>query len=199
MSGAVIVSFYTPEWEYRSRAEHLMRDCDRLGLAHDIVSRPSLNNWNRNTAMKPSFIAEMLEKHEHLIWLDCDGVLLQRPEVCLAQPRYTDLMAVPHQTMSDHPTSPRAWHTGLLAVQRTMLATQFVKNWAEICQYQQITDELGFELVARSFLGIIKALPPEYLRIIKPGAPVGNAIYNMGISTSPDKMAMKARQRRGKA
>lgn len=190
----VIVSFYTPEWEYKSRAEQLMRDCDRLGLAHDIQPRDSLNNWNRNTAMKPRFIAEMLQKHEHLIWLDCDGTLYQRLELCLAQPRYTDFMAVPHQTMSNHTTSPRAWHTGLLAVQRTRFSSDFVKAWAEICSYQQITDELGFELVARTFPGTIKALPPQYLRIIKPGDPVGDAVYNMGISTSPDKMAMKARQ-----
>lgn len=191
----VIVSFYTPDWEYRSRAEQMMRDCDRLELAHDIRPRQSLKNWNRNTAMKPRFIVEMLETHEHIIWLDCDGALLQRPELCLKQPRYTDFMAVPHQTMSDHPTSPRMWHTGLLAVQRTMFASQFVKNWADICQQQQITDELGFELVARSFPGTIKALPPEYLRIIRSGNPVGDTIYNMGISTSPDKMAMKTRQR----
>lgn len=195
MPGAVIVSFYTPEWEYRSRAEQLMRDCDRLGLAHDIVGRPSLNNWNRNTAMKPRFIAEMLQKHDHLIWLDCDGALYQRPALCMGQPHHVDFMAVPHQTMSDHPTSPRAWHTGLLAVRRTQLSKQFVDSWADICGYQQITDELGFELVTRSFTGTIHALPPEYLRIIKWGEPVGDAVYNMGISTSPDKMAMKARQR----
>lgn len=190
----VIVSFYTPEWEYRSRAEQLMRDCDRMGLAHDIVSRSSLKNWNRNTAMKPQFIAEMLQKHEHVIWLDCDGALYKRPTLCLEQPRFTDFMAVPHQTMSNHPTSPRAWHTGLLAVQRTQLSKQFISSWADICGYQQITDELGFELVTRTFTGVIQALPPEYLRIIKWGEPVGDAVYNMGISTSPDKMAMKARQ-----
>lgn len=191
----VIVSFYTPEWEYRSRAEQLMRDCDRLELAHDIQPRQSMRSWNRNTAMKPRFIAEMLKKHEHIIWLDCDGTLHQRPELCLTQPRYTDFMAVPHQTMNNHATSPRAWHTGLLAVQRTMFSTQFVDFWASMCEKEQITDELGFELVAQGFPGTIKALPPQYLRIIQWGASVGDTIYNMGISTSPDKMAMKARQR----
>ena len=195
MSQAVIVSFYTPEWEYRSRAEQLMRDCDQLGIAHDIRARPSLGNWNRNTAMKPQFIREVLSDHQHVIWLDCDGKLISSPSLCLFQPESVGIAAVPHQTMSNHALSPRAWHTGLISILRRDETQAFVSQWEVTCREQEITDELGFHLVAQQWQGMINPLPASYLRIIRKGRIPANTIYGLGLSESPDKMAMKKRQK----
>lgn len=195
MSQAVVVSFFTPEWEYRSRAMQLMKDCDKLGIPHDIRARPSLGNWNRNTAMKPQFIRETLYTHQHVIWLDCDGKLYQRPEQCLLHQPETPFKAVTHQTMSAHPVTPRQWHTGLLSVQRSPSSLLITEAWVKVCEEQQITDELGFHLVTSVRPGCVTPLPLNYLRICRNGRAPSDTVYGLGISESPDKLAMKKRQR----
>ena len=42
---------------------------------------------------------------------------------------------------------------------------------------------------------MINPLPASYLRIIRKGRIPANTIYGLGLSESPDKMAMKKRQK----
>ena len=196
MSKAVIVSFYTPEWQYKSRAEALMRDCDRLGLPHDIRPRASLKNWNRNTAMKPRFIQEVMQDHHHIIWLDCDGRLYQRPELCCDQhPKQVPILAVAHQTMRAHTTTPRNWHTGLLSIRNIPAARLLVERWASSCDENDYTDELAFHMVTKGDEDAVLRLPGRYLQVRQMGSAPGDTVYNLGISEAPDKLAMKERQR----
>lgn len=193
-SKAIIISFYTPEWEYASRAKELIHRCNELGLQHDIQPRQSLNNWNKNTAMKPLHIREALRKHEHVIWLDCDGTLFERPELCLSHPEHINILACKHQSMRHHATTPREWHTGMLSIRHSRMSRMFVDRWIDTCDLQNITDELAFHRVALSFAGSIVELPPHYHRTMMRGVNMTGAVYGMGISQSPDKLAMKARQ-----
>ncbi|QCR38746.1 hypothetical protein [Nissabacter sp. SGAir0207] len=184
----VIVSFYTPEWEYASRAQALIRRCDELGLAYDIQPRASRGNWNKNTAMKATFIQEMLAKHEHIIWVDCDGELRQLPALCLAHDSAAPVLAVPHQTM------PRNWHVCVLSIRRTPVSVRLVDAWAEYVKTCDVTDELAFHGVTTGAPGAVAALPTRYCALPRQGVFPADAVWCLGISASPDKMAMKTRQ-----
>jgi len=194
MSAPVIVSFFTPEWEYASRAQALINRCNELGLAHDIQPRESRGNWNRNTAMKAQYIGQMLEKHEHIIWLDCDGELRHVPAICVAHAHDEPVLAVPHQTMADHPTSPRAWHVCVLSIRRTPESLALVDAWIRRLQHSDATDELAFHETTRSLPGLVHALPERYCALPHNGIFQKDAVWRLGISKSPDKMAMKKRQ-----
>lgn len=194
MSTPVIVSFYTPEWEYASRAKALMNRCNELGLAHDIQSRESSGNWNKNTAMKAQFIQEMLAKYEHIIWMDCDGELRHIPAICIAHAHDEPILAVPHQTMACHPESPRAWHVCVISIRRTPQSIELVDRWVASLQRYDITDELAFHDVTAATTGLIHALPERYCALPHNGKFQADAVWCLGISKSPDKMAMKARQ-----
>lgn len=185
-----IISFFTPEWLYSARAHELMSDCDRMGLDHYIMARESLKSWNRNTAMKPAFILEALQQFEHVIWMDCDGKLMQRPTLCLQHPQIapnTDILAVPHQTM------PRDYHVGILSIRRNAKTLAFVEDWANTARNQEITDELAFDISYKKHELTICDLPTEYHRVITKGGDLSDAVWAMGISMSPNKLEMKAR------
>ena len=194
MSQPVIVSFYTHEWEYASRAEALIHRCNELGLAHDIQPRESCGNWNRNTAMKAQFIMEMMAVHEHIIWLDCDGDLRHIPAICVAHAHDEPVLAVPHQTMSDHSTSPRDWHVCVLSIRRTPKSVEFIGRWCDHLVENDVTDELAFHVIAGDFPGMVHALPERYCALPHNGKFQADAVWCQGISKSPDKLAMKARQ-----
>ena len=194
MSNAVIVSFFTPEWEYASRAQALIHRCNELGLAHDIQQRESRGNWNRNTAMKAQFIGQMLEKHEHIIWLDCDGELRHVPAICLAHSHDEPVLAVPHQTMAQHPTTPRDWHVCILSIRRTPASLALVDEWNRYLELYDATDELAFHAVTSAAPHQVHPLPTRYCALPHKGKFPADAVWCQGISTAPDKMAMKARQ-----
>ncbi|PLR29255.1 hypothetical protein CYR55_22885 [Chimaeribacter californicus] len=187
-SKPVVVSFFTPEWEYASRAAALIRRCDELGLAHDIQPRESRGNWNKNTAMKAEFIREMLAKHEHIIWMDCDGELRQLPVLCIEHEDPRQVLAVPHQTM------PRNWHVCVLSFRRSLFSTLLVERWVDVVRNQDVTDELAFHWVSGICPKRFTPLPTSYCALPQKGQFQADAVWCLGVSTARDKMAMKARQ-----
>lgn len=82
MSTSTLCSFYAGAPYYYEAAERLRKDCDALGIPHDIREvhlRPG-ETWPQVTRRKIAFIADMLEQHpEGVIWLDADSRVLKRP------------------------------------------------------------------------------------------------------------------------
>jgi hypothetical protein len=193
MNKPTVISFFTPDWQYSARAIELMTDCDRMGIAHHIKPRESRDTWNQNTAMKPAFILEALEQFEHVIWMDCDGKLIQPPALCLEHADQfpdADILAVPHQTM------PRDWHVGILSIRRNPKTLAFVEDWAKTARDRDMTDELAFDQIYKKHDLSIQELPKTYHRVIRKGVDLDGAVWAMGISMSPSKLAMKERNRR---
>ncbi|MDR9909429.1 hypothetical protein [Enterobacter hormaechei] len=184
----VVVSFYTPEWEYRSRALALAKQCEEMGLRHDFRPMESTGNWLRNTALKASFIHNLLQQHEHIIWSDCDGVFLARPTLVLDHAAAEPVMAVPHQAL------PRNWQVSCLSFRRTPESLALAARWADYARKNDVTDELAFHIVTTEMPGLVAPLPTSYCGLPKHGVYPEGTVYAVGLSKSPDKMALKAKK-----
>lgn len=80
---AVLVSFYTNTPYYEQAARELRRDCERLGLAHDIVPLDAVSHlsWIDICRRKVPFFLQMQRKHQRpIFWLDVDSRLAQAPD-----------------------------------------------------------------------------------------------------------------------
>src|SRR5690606_8377955 len=80
----VVVSFYCGGDYYREAAEQLRQDCERVGLAHDIVEIEVAadGDWIAACRRKIPFYLEMHRKHRRpILWLDVDSRLGARPAV----------------------------------------------------------------------------------------------------------------------
>lgn len=188
MTEPVIISFFTQEWEYRTRALALEKQCDEMGIQNDIRPMESTGNWLRNTALKASFINAMLQQYEHIVWFDCDGVFMARPTIVLDHAALEPVMAVPHQAL------PRNWQVSTISIRRTQESLALMARWAEYARGNNVTDELAFHIVTTEMPGLVAPLPTSYCALPNRGIYPEGAVYAVGLSKSPDKMAMKARQ-----
>ncbi len=80
-SRPLVVSFYTENTSYKKEADSMIASVIRFGLDYDVVSKPNLGGWKKNTYYKAQFIREMMDKHpdRNILWLDADCAIMQYP------------------------------------------------------------------------------------------------------------------------
>lgn len=79
MTNPLIISFYTDDWTYADHARRMKDDCQRLNLECYIEQRESTRDYIRNTAIKPIFVKQCLEKFQRsVLWVDVDGLMLKK-------------------------------------------------------------------------------------------------------------------------
>jgi hypothetical protein len=121
-----IISFYTQDTIYEKEIEDLRHSCTTLGIDHYIEARPDLGCWERNCNQKPLFIYECLERfNEPLLWVDSDGILLQKPNLSLPD---CDLGLY----FNNYPTKHA--RNATIYIAPTQPAKQFLKLWHETLQ-----------------------------------------------------------------
>lgn len=128
----------------------------------------------------------MLDKHEHILWLDCDGTLFKFPGLCYTQGQNIDILACPHRTVAD-----RDWHVGIMALRSNERTKAFVDAWiaqVEANAENGITDERAFMKVMEAHPDVRFApLPDHYHVVMLRGANLTEAVWGMGISKDADK------------
>jgi hypothetical protein len=78
---AVVVSFYTLRTPYEKEVINLMDSCARHRIQADIVGVESQGSWEKNCALKPSFILGKLRQWQRpILWVDADAVFKQSPD-----------------------------------------------------------------------------------------------------------------------
>ena len=84
MDGVVICSFYTGDDYYRTSADALRSDLDRLGLRSVIeeIEKPDGTDWADICRKKIPFVARVCESHpnDRVFWIDVDCRLLDIPD-----------------------------------------------------------------------------------------------------------------------
>jgi hypothetical protein len=183
-----VVSFYTRNWIYPEKAQEMIGYCRKLGLAYDIQERGDTGKWRSNTALKPKYIREMLDKYDHILWVDCDSVLFKQPTIAMNQPQNVDIMACPHRVVAG-----RDWHVGIMSFRSNERTKAFVDAW--IAQVEKniahdITDERAFMILMENHPEVqFLALPDNYHRIINlhPKADLRDAVFGLYESTDADK------------
>jgi hypothetical protein len=122
-----IVSFYSDVDDrtyYSDHAERLIRECDELGLTHDIIKKESLGTYQKNCLSKPRFLLNKLhEKRKPFLWLDVDTYLLKDPDIFDNFPSNFDIgFATSLPQISGVKASP-------IFVNNTPNAEKFLETW----------------------------------------------------------------------
>lgn len=186
----LIISFYTQDWEYPTLAEALRANCDHLGLKYHIQEMPSTGDYVRNTSLKSQFIHDTLTTvKEPVLWIDCDGSLLDIPAL-LDRPQVAeyDMAARRHLRPGF-----RTWGVGTLWFNYSPGAVDFVTAWRDMVG--EGTDEHAFEETWKKHSDSLKVfeLPDSYFHLLYKEwdqPPPGTVIAHR-LSKSPDKMRRK--------
>lgn len=154
----VIVSFYTPDWEYPAHADRLRSECDALGLEHRIEQRQSVGNYLGNTCLKPQYIRDCLTMGRPILWVDVDGSIYRRPDFFVGLD--ADFAA---RRMGPH--RKRTWHVGTMYFAPAPEVIEFVDEWIRITG--ECSDESALEQTIRSREWGFRCsdIPPEYFEI----------------------------------
>lgn len=179
-----VVSFYTPNWEYKAHAENLKRDCERLGIPSYIEELPDTGSYLKNCCMKPEFIRDCL-KHfkEPVLWIDCDGSLLKKPALL-----YGLDIDFAGRRMQNHHTGNRIWHVGTLWFNYNERVLEFMDKWCK--NTGAVTDESAFDRTWKEHpMGMTHAsLPASYFEILRRGGqPNPESVICHRISSGPVK------------
>ncbi len=154
-----VVSFHTPDARYTKYAERLRQSCGKLGMPFLIVEMPKrFDTWVEMVSLKAQFMRHaMAEIDGPILWVDADGVLVQRPELLIGtdvdfaiyakdrrkrawRPIGRELEALPDEwPFHDH----RWFLTGTVFVNNTNPGRTFLRDWERLAtdeprSYQQL-------------------------------------------------------------
>ncbi|MBS0604707.1 MAG: hypothetical protein JSS60_06695 [Verrucomicrobia bacterium] len=77
----LVISFYTLGTPYEEEVKNLIRSCEEWKVDAAIEGIPSAGSWEKNCALKPSFILKKLKEHKRsVLWVDADAVFRKRPD-----------------------------------------------------------------------------------------------------------------------
>lgn len=186
----LIISYYTKTWDYEKHAERLRKECNNLGLKHEIKLIESSGSWISNTRLKPKFIKDCMDEYDSpLLWIDVDGSIYKTPDF-LKDCQY-DFVGR-HQR-----TGPmRTWHVGTMFFNNTEGGKRILNAWNEQCTIGTGTDEAAFEEAWKSVNDVsYKELPDTYFLILDGTTErKHDTVIAHRLSKCPSKMEMKSRK-----
>lgn len=182
MTEPVFVSFYTSNWHYTALGKKLARDLTAYGHQCHFAALKNTGDWITNTALKATFICDMLGKYEHVVWVDADSHVQGDP--VLFRHQSTPLLLRPHSTMPS-----RRWHVGVMGIMRTPETLALCRAWRAEIARQGGTDEARFDDAYRRYPAEVATLPAEYL--VLPDDNVLKPVLVMGLSEDESKLARK--------
>ena len=140
-----VVSYHTPDERYTTYAERLRQSCGKLGMPFLIVEMPPYyDTWVEMVSLKPQFMRRaMAQLNGPILWVDADGVLVQRPEVLMKtdvdfaiyakdrgkrawRPIGRELETLPDEWPFD---DTRWFMTGTIFVNNTGPGQTFLRDW----------------------------------------------------------------------
>lgn len=160
----LIVSFFTPDWEYEAHSRRLARECDDLGLEHRIERKESRGGYIQNSCIKPFFIRDCLrEEKRPVLWVDVDGSIFKKPVFFLDE--NFDFQA----RKMDPRYRRRIWHVGTMWFNPTPATLSFVDAWCS--RTGDMTDESALDQTwkAKEWGLRTRDVPPEYFHIARDG------------------------------
>jgi len=158
----LIVSFFTPDWEYETHSKRLAKECEELRLDYRIERQESRGGYIQNSCIKPFYIRECLrEAKRPVLWLDVDGSIFKPPA-------YTLRDDLDFQARKMDPTRRRRiWHVGTMWFNYTPKMLAFIDEWC--ARTGDMTDESSLDQTFKSRNWNLRTrdLPAEYFFIIR--------------------------------
>lgn len=192
-----IISFYTPNWEYKQYAEKMKANCKKFRLHEYIMERETTGDWIKNTSMKPAFILEAIQEVKRpVLWIDVDGSLLRKPALLRLDKYPYDFAARP---MPPHRT--RKWHVGTMFFNYNEVTLKFIEAWYYKTEaLGKGTDERALDILWKENHESIQnlkvaELPKEYFEMLRKlnDAPSTATVICHRASKDPQKLQMKQR------
>lgn len=125
-----VISFYTEKTPYEQEIIHLKNSCAQFDIPLDITPLPSQGSWEKNVALKPSFIYEKLCcLSTPILWVDADAVFLKKPDFSLFES--VDFSVRFMQIFKEQPQY--ALNAATLFVNQTDAAHTLIAKWVAEC------------------------------------------------------------------
>ena len=140
MKNPLIISFYTPDWEYPDHASRLKKECEELNLENHIIEIPSFKDYPKNCNIKPKFILDCFLKFKRsVLWIDVDNSIIKLPEEMINNDHY-DIIGVSKQNIE-------LIYVNCLYFNYTEVSKNFLKQWIEVSE--NFIDDGAFQLVSK--------------------------------------------------
>lgn len=178
LHGIVVCSFYTADDYYRSHAENLRQDLQRLGVFAVLqeIDKPDGSDWADICRKKVPFLAQVCEEHPDakVFWIDVDCRLLDLPkyvrnstaDIIGFQRGFGNPLTIGYQRRS------RFWEPAFLGISPTPGGRRFIQTAANLEDGSDIkaTDDYFFEEAWRA------NAPDLTFQILSSRAIVGKAV-----------------------
>lgn len=166
----LFVSYFTENTLYERESADLIASFKKFGLDYEVVAVPNLGSWSKNCCYKPTFLLEMLEKHNRpLVWTDIDSVVVRDPTF------FDDCYADVALRINDQlPTEDKAKVlTGTFFINNTPSAKKLLQLWKKECERSLTKEAMVFDQVALRKVILhyptiveMKRLPASYVTIV---------------------------------
>lgn len=164
----VVVGYYTKGTIYEGKSRIFTDSLDKFKIPHDIQAVANLGDWYANTCYKPTFLREMLKKHNprSIVYVDCDAEFLKFPELfdelCNDQSVNVGVYVFDRSCYSK---SVRGFEvlSGTVFLKNNELVAGLVEKWEAECKANsKVWDQKSLEKV---LAGNFHVLPGEYCKI----------------------------------
>jgi hypothetical protein len=133
-----LISFYTGDPYYASKASELKNRCYSLGIEVEISEVRNQGDYWKNTLYKPVFIYKnLIEKKEDLIWIDVDTEIVSKNSEMFNWT--SDLYFASHTGEMD---GIKASPIGFRFNDRTL---SFVDEWKRCCELKISSGDVDFD------------------------------------------------------
>jgi len=155
----IYIAYYTKNTGYAVEVKNLEASLIKFELDYEIQGITNLGSWNKNTHYKPTFIKEMLVKHERpVVYLDADAVVCNYPT--LLDTADFDI-GVPVLDWSKYRSRKQITETmsGTLYFKPTPRVSALIDAWIHVCEVDGKTWD---QRLLAKLLPEFTILPDEY-------------------------------------
>lgn len=159
----VVTSFYTDD-RYKCEAEKLVESLNKFKISYDIRKADSLGGWHENTRYKATFLLEMLDIYDRLVWIDADGVVVKYPSLFdTLDCDVASTILVRH----NNPHKKYGMLSGTIFLKNTDKTREMIHKWIEHNHRDaNHLEQVWLEKSIEETEGInFKELPPSYTKI----------------------------------
>jgi len=134
----IVVAYYCGHSIYEESSKRLIQSMDKFNIPYNVEKIPSRGDWYANTHQKPTFIKQMMEKHNPLsiAYVDIDAEFVAYPSLFdrLANERSVNIAV---HTL-DHSKRRRRTHppemlSGTIFMNNTPEMYTIVEEWIKEC------------------------------------------------------------------
>jgi hypothetical protein len=141
----------------------------KLGLKVDIQGILSLGSWHKNTAFKPTFIREMLDRHpdHNIVFVDCDAEVLTYPNLFENIPDEFNFGAytLDRGEWYRQGSTEKELLSGTLFIRNNQESRRVVDQWIDKCKTSRMWEQRVLQDLIQETGVPVFALPLSYCYI----------------------------------